>query len=97
LTYSRWGRRLAAVYLLAVVFLAGFVTYRVYLASTSSDLSVVLLILAGMPWTSLLGQALGQVGPLLAIPVILLGIGLNTLLLYFLGTGLERLAWHSDP
>lgn len=80
--------------MLAVVFAAGFVTYRVLLATHRSSLSLILLILAGMPWSGLIGRGLRDMGPSLAVPVVLVGITLNALLFYLLGAGLERLAWN---
>lgn len=87
---SRWGRRLAALYLLVVAFAGGFLAYHAIVTPHSSQVLAALVIVAGMPWTFLLSRAFDPDGASAVLPVMGFCILLNALLLYWIGAGLER-------
>ena len=91
--HPRWGERLAKVYLLLVSATGGYVTYRVLFAPLRSEFVGILMIMAGMPWSTLLGRLVGPHGTPGAALVIACSIGLNALLLYGVGRGVERMAY----
>jgi hypothetical protein len=88
---SRWGRRLAALYLLVVAFAGGFLSYHAIVAPHSSQPLAALVIGAGMPWSFLLSRALDPDGTGAVLLVMGSCLVLNTLLLYWVGVGLDHL------
>ncbi len=87
---SRWGRRLAALYLLVVAFAGGFFSYHAIVSPRSYQALGAVVAIAGMPWSFVLARTFDPD----AASVVLLAMGfsilLNVVLLYWLGSGLEH-------
>ncbi len=92
----RWRRsRLGAVLALAYSFLmlvaVAYVGYRFRYAPRNSELLGVYLIVLTLPWSLLLGQVVGSNGGWAAWVCIGVGFLINAGLVFWIGTGIERL------
>jgi hypothetical protein len=87
---SLWGRRLAALYLLVVAFAGGFVMYHVLFTHRSAETMGILLIVMGLPWSSLLGRAVAPETRASVALIMGLGMLVNTALFYLIGASLEH-------
>lgn len=88
---SRWGRRLAALYLLVVAFAGGFLAYHAIVTPRSSQALAALVIFAGMPWSFLLSRAFDPDAAIAVVLVMGFCIALNAVLIYWAGAGVEYL------
>jgi hypothetical protein len=87
--------RLGAVVTLAYSFLmlatVAYVGYRFLYAPRNSELLGVYLIVLTLPWSLLLGQLVGSSGGWVAWACIGAGFLVNAALVFWIGTGIERL------
>ena len=90
--------RLGAVVTLAYSFLmlatVAYVGYRFLYAPRNSELLGVYLIVLTLPWSLLLGQVVGSNGGWAAWGCIGAGFLINAALVFWIGTGIERLIAH---
>lgn len=86
---SRWGRRLAALYLLVVAFAGGFLAYHALFSPHSSQALGVLVVVAGTPWSFLLARAFDPDAASIVLLVMGFCIAVNAILLYCFGAWLE--------
>lgn len=87
---SRWGRRLAAVYVLMVVFAGGFLTYHVLFSERTTEFLAVPFIALGMPWYLLIARLFDPDAAIAISLVMALSLAVNAVLLYWLGAMMEH-------
>jgi hypothetical protein len=88
---SRLGAVLTLAYSFLMLVTVAYVGYRSLYAPRNSELLGVYLIVLTLPWSLLLGQVVGSNGGWVAWGCIGAGFLINAALIFWIGTGIERL------